>query len=278
MLSSLRRLVPSFLRRQHVVPASRPRWHSVSSCSEYERCPRRYRYAYVDRLGEDRPVPASWRHGSAVHSALEAAYRAHVPGEPLGATETIAVNALCDAWISEGLADDPEWRARSEGMVRTVLANDRLHADQILGVEHGFRADAENGLHFTGFADLVLRRDATTVEIVDHKVTRYASDEATLQNDPQLNLYAWFARREWPWSTHVLATHHYPVLDQIVTVEITDSSMTQAVARLTEIATQAEADTSFVPRPGPECSNCPWISRCPAHAQEGSPTAAERVA
>lgn len=239
----------------------------MSSCSEYERCPRRYRYGYVDRLGEDRPVPASWRHGSAVHSALEAAYRAHVPGEPLDATETIAVDALRDAWISEGLADDPEWRARSEAMVRTVLAKNRLHADQILGVECGFRADADSGLHFTGFADLVLRRDATTVEIVDHKITRYASDEETLQGDPQLNLYAWFARREWPWSTRVLATHHYPVLDQTVTVEITHASMGQAVARLAAIATQAEADASFVPRPGPECSNCPWISRCPAHTK-----------
>jgi RecB family exonuclease len=225
----------------------------------------------VERLHEDRPVPASWRHGSAVHSALEAAYRAHADGPSLASTEPIAIDALRAAWISEDLPDDPEWRVRSEQLVRSVLANDRLDAHQILGIEHGFRAEMDNGLRFTGFADLILRRDANTVEIVDHKITRYARDEDALQVDPQLNLYGWFARREWPWAARVLATHHYPVLDQTVTVELTDSSMADAVTRLSELAQLAEADTSFAPHPGPECSNCPWISRCPAHAEDPSP-------
>jgi putative RecB family exonuclease len=213
-----------------------------------------------------------------VHSAPEAAYRAHAEGLPLASTESIAIDALREAWISEDLPDDAEWRARSEAMVCTVLANDRLGANEILGVEHGFRADTDNGLRFTGFADLVLRRDAETVEIVDHKITRYASDEDRLQHDPQLNLYAWFARREWPWATRVLATHHYPVLDQTVTVEIDDESMNAAVARLFDLAIAAEADRVFEPNPGPECSHCPWIARCPAHAEGPSPATSERAA
>jgi RecB family exonuclease len=208
---------------------------------------------------------------------LEAAYRAHTDDLPLAATASIAIDALRDAWVSEGLPDDPEWRARSEALVRGVLEQDRLDAREVIGVEHGFRADTDDGIRFGGFADLVLRRDATTVEIVDHKITRGANDQESLRTDPQLNLYGWFARQEWPWATRVLATHHYPVLDQIVTVELSDESMHATVTRLAGVARAAEADQVFAPRPGPECSSCPWFARCPAQTPAPS-QAPERAA
>ena len=167
----LSRLRASLSRRPTVEPPRR-RWHSVSSCSEYERCPRRYRYGYVDRLREDRPVPASWRYGSVVHTALEAAYRARADGVPLAWATPVAIDAFHAAWIDEAMPDDPDWLARGEELVRSVLANDRLATDEILGVEHCFKYETDGGRQFVGFADLVVRRDPTTVEIIDHKVTR----------------------------------------------------------------------------------------------------------
>lgn len=253
------------------------RRHSVSACSEYERCPRRYRYGYVDRLPHDRPVPAAWRHGTVVHHALETAYRARQDGAPLVSTIPGALEALDDAWMTEGLPDDAAWRARSRDMLRTTLAEDQLDTSDILGVEQGFRATLPSGRYFAGYADLVLRRDDETIEIVDHKITKYARTADELATNPQLNLYGWFAQREWPWARRVLASHHYPVLDQVVTVELSQGSMQSTVDRLDAIAAHADADREFPPTPGPECSSCPWFSRCPAQ-QSGLDVAGSAIA
>ncbi len=218
----------------------------------------------MERLPEDRPGPASWRHGTVVHAALEAAYRSHQVGTPLTSTIPEALAALDAAWIEEGLPDDPAWRDRSGEMVRRTLVDDRLDASDILGVEQPFSAEMGDGRRFAGYADLVVRRDEHTVEIVDHKVTRYARTAEELAGDSQLNLYGWVAQREWPWATRILASHHYPVLDQTVTVQLSPVSMQTTAARLDGIAARADADRDFVPAPGPECSSCPWIARCPA--------------
>ena len=72
----------------------------MSSTRAYLQCPRRYWYGYVARLPEDRPVPPSWRVGSAVHAALEAAYRhqaAHPSGQD-GDRLPAALASLATAW------------------------------------------------------------------------------------------------------------------------------------------------------------------------------------
>ena len=257
MIHPLSRITRRITRRR------RRRGNSVSSCSEYERCPRRYRYGYVDRLPYDRPVPESWRYGTVVHRALEVAYCARGNGAALVTAEPAAIAALRAAWLAEFMPSDAAELAGAEELVHETLVADRFGASETLGVEHRFHARVGD-LPFSGIADLVVRRDARTVEIVDHKVTRSTHTEEQLCRDPQLNLYGRFARREWPWAERVLATHHYPVLARTVTVELTEASMTAAVSRLAELARRARADVVFAPSPGPECANCPWAARCPA--------------
>ena len=264
----LRRLHRSSGRHRGLEPShSTLRWHSVSSCREYDLCPRRYRYAYVERLKQDRPAPEGWRYGTVVHSALEAAYRARAEGALKPAMEQAAIGALHDAWDRERLPDDDaDWRDRAEGLVRNTVAADLVHANDILAVEHRFRAQFDNTTAFAGYADLVLRRDDRTVEIVDHKVTRRVLDPQTLAADQQLNLYGWLAKNEWPWARRVIATHHYPPAATTTTVELTDATMDKTMRDLAATARRAATDTEFRPTPGAHCSHCSWAERCPAAA------------
>ncbi len=243
---------------------SRVRWHSVSSCREYDLCPRRYRFAYVERLRPDRPAPEGWRYGTVVHRALEAAYRGRAAGASSSEVEIAAVAALHAAWRVEELPDDDGWLERAERLVRDSVASDLVHADAILGVEHRFGAEFDDVTAFAGRADLVLRRDDVTIEIVDHKVTRNVLDAETLLRDPQLNLYGWLARREWPWVRRVVGTHHYPPAGVTVSVELTDASMERAVRDLFATTHRAVTDREYVPSPGEHCIHCPWADRCDA--------------
>jgi hypothetical protein len=227
--------------------------------------------SYRRHSDEDRLVPPSWRHGTVIHRALEAAYRERQAGTLLDSTIPRAVAEFEAAWIAEHMPDDPAWRTRSRDLVVRTLTDDPIGVDHVLGVEQPFRAVLESGRRFGGYADLVLRRDHETIEIDDNKVTRHARTAEELATDPQLNLYGWFALREWPWARRVIATHHYPPLGRTVTVELTGASMRATVGHLDAVAARAEADTVFEPKPGPECASCPWFARCPA--QQAAPEA-----
>ncbi|MEY3361316.1 MAG: RecB family exonuclease [Ilumatobacteraceae bacterium] len=244
--------------------ATKPLNHSVSSCSEYERCPRRFEYGYVQRLPQDRHVPASWRYGTVVHAALEAAYKQVVMGKPLDATVPTAQAALERAWAKEEMPDDRAWIERAEQVVADAIEQDPIGVHEILGVEQFFKSGMGVGLRFAGYADLVLRRDERTVEIVDHKVTTYARTEEQLHDDRQLNLYGYFALEQYPWAERVVVTHHYPPLRRTVSAELSPDTMRDVVASLVAIARTAEADTEYAPTPGSHCDNCPWADRCEA--------------
>ena len=246
--------------------SGRPRWHSVSSTRAYEQCPRRYWYGYVGRVPADRHVPPSWRIGSAVHAALEAAYRhqADHPSSRLSDGLPAAFQALSAAWHQLELSTDDHSYARAQRWVRQTLHGDVLDATTVLGVEEPLRDTTVEASPIIGFADLLLARDCDTIEVVDHKVTRRQATESDLATDLQLNLYGALVRQRWPDRTEVRATLHYPVRPAAVTVTLTPAGMQAARARVLEVADLARADTSFEPVPGNHCDHCPWQPRCPA--------------
>ena len=246
-------------------PGRRHPWHSVSSTREYEKCPRRYRFAYVDKRPEDRPVPRSWRFGSAVHEGLEAGYRHAVenPDAPVSARMQAAADAIDRTRQRLELGDAPSERDRAVWHATRALAQDVLDVDEILGVELAMRDELDGDDRIVGFADLVLARPDGVVEIVDHKVTNWRATPDKLQEDFQLNLYGYLARLRWPWVTAVVATHHYPTGPEAVSTRLTHGGMQVARERVESAAAAIAADRTFAPTPSQRCRHCPWQPSCP---------------
>ena len=246
------------------------RWHSVSSTREYEGCPRRYRFGYLDKRPKDRPAPVSWRFGSAVHAGLEAGYR-HLADQPdAGLSERLLAASIGvdEAWGELGLdTDDDEGRRRANWLVGRALARDVIDADRVLGVEVALRGEVCEDERIIGFADLVLARDDDTLEIVDHKVTRYRATPAKLGTDFQLNLYGELARRQWPWARTVRVTHHYPLGPDAVSAVLDTQSMADALVRVHETAETIRSDQDSPPTPSERCGHCPWQPSCPEGQQ-----------
>jgi putative RecB family exonuclease len=241
------------------------RWHSVSSTREYERCPRRYRYAYIERLPQDRHVPIPWRIGSAVHAGLEAAYRIRQEDStlPLATGIPHALAALRRSWETLELPWDERCGRAARQVVRS-LREDVLQVGEVVGVELALRDELSPGHRIAGFLDLLLRRDPSTVEIIDHKVTWQRATTVDVASDFQLNLYGALVKVRWPTTHTIRATLHYPTGPDRVTATLFDEGMAAAHARVERTAGQAASDTSFVPIPGEHCDHCPWRPRCPA--------------
>jgi RecB family exonuclease len=267
MALSLLDLVDRWRRRRRT-PPPRParRWHSVSSTREYEGCPRRYRFAYLDKRPQDRPVPATWRFGSVVHEGLEAAYRLAMgePALPRSDRLAAAVVAVHASWDRYDRGEDPIGRKRAVWHVTRALTKDVLHLEdgRIIGVEMPFRGRFSERERLAGFADLVLERSDGTVEIVDHKVTSYRSTPEQLRGDFQLNLYGALARQRWPATPRIVATHHYPTGPAAVSVELEASRMSNAYERVRAAATLIDQDAVFAPTPSDRCGHCPWLPSC----------------
>jgi putative RecB family exonuclease len=241
------------------------RWHSVSSTREYERCPRRYRYAYIERLPQDRHVPIPWRVGSAVHVALEAAYgvKQRDLTAPLEAGIPQALAALRRSWDALDLPYEQRYGRAARQVVRS-LHDDVLQVDEVVGVELALRDELTPGDRIAGLLDLLLRRDGSTMEIVDHKVTARRATVVDVATDFQLNLYGALVRMHWPEVDTIRATLHYPTGPDRVTSTLYDEGMDSARAQVERIADRAAADTTFTPTPGDHCGHCPWRPRCPA--------------
>ena len=239
----------------------------MSSTYAYEACPRRYRFAYLDRVPEPRAeVPRHWRFGTVVHRGLEAGYLCHRDvgfSDNLRHTIPTAVAAVRDSWVAESMPDDAGELGRAERVVAASLATTRLRGRDILGVERFFRAETTEGLRIAGAVDLVVRDGDGSIEIRDHKVTRYTRTPEALANDLQLGLYAWLARRTWSWVRTVTVAHHYPLLRTMVRAPLEPAAADQALERVRTTALISEADHEFAPRPGRECAVCSYASLCP---------------
>jgi RecB family exonuclease len=251
------------------------RWHSVSSTREYEGCPRRYRFGYVEKRPKDRPVPPSWRFGSAVHAALEAAWKAAMRTDaamPVHAHLDVALAALDVALAQEGLGDE---RDRAVDVVTRALEFDvvRDHAidpdadlplPRPIGVEEALRGRIDQEHRIIGFVDLVLERSDGIIELVDHKVTSRRATPDELHGDFQLNLYGQLARARFRTATGIVATHHYPTGPESVSVRLDDDEMARAEQRVRAAARAIAEDVEFSPVPSDGCRHCPWQPSCDA--------------
>lgn len=253
----------------------RGRHHSVSSTKQYEECPQAYHFGRILRAppGDHWVKPWPWRQGSAVHKALEVAYLGHQSARPRAHMRDqtgAAVAALRQAWTDEGLSATGGDLDRAIEMTQTALERESCRPADILGVEHKFHTRTPDGTIVIGYADVVLADGSNTLRIRDHKITSNKLRGQDLIDDYQLNLYAWCARREWPWAERILGEHHYPPAATSVTVELTEAGMLDAVARLEAVAELVEEDRTWTPRPGAQCHGCAWRHICPAqeHSHE----------
>jgi RecB family exonuclease len=248
-----------------------------SKLSAFVDCPRRYRFAYVDRPTP--PKGAPWAHnslGASVHTALKNWYA--VPVARRGADVLPAL--LKATWVGEGYRDlDQEratYRRALDWLSRYVTTLDPH--DEPLGVERVV-ATKTAVLAFNGRADRIDARpgpDGPEAVIVDYKTGRSGLDADDARGSPALALYAFAAQRVFRRPCHRVELHHLPTAT-VVAHEHTDESLQRQVSRADDTARDivsaekaasagADPDLAFPANPGVRCGWCDFRRVCPAGA------------
>lgn len=259
-------------------------------------CPRRYRYAYLDRPRPPKGPP--WAHnsmGGAVHNALAEWFRRPVPAR----TPDLAGRLVEDYWNDDGFRDDDQaaiWRVRAADMVRRYVS--RLDpAMEPRGLERTV-ALTHRGAALQGRIDRIDERppagsagpddgdgdrDETELVIVDYKTGRHVLTTDDARSSLALALYAAAAQRTLRRHCRRVELHHLPSGDVIVW-EHTDATLRRHLDRADDIAGECAAadagfragrsgDADFPARPGPLCGWCDFVGVCP----EGSAATLPRL-
>jgi putative RecB family exonuclease len=242
-----------------------------SKLSAYEDCPRRYRFAYVDRPTP--PKGAPWAHnslGASVHTALRNWYGVATERRTTGALPTL----LRATWVSEGYRNDDQERAAFRTALRWLERYvERLDpATEPVGVERVVAAKTAE-LALSGRVDRIDRRGDELV-IVDYKTGRRDLDADDARGSSALALYAYAAARVFRRACRRVELHHLPT-GTVASHEHAEAGLDRAVARAEAtardiraaeraVADGVDADLAFPVTPGAQCSWCDFRNACPA--------------
>jgi putative RecB family exonuclease len=246
-----------------------------SKLAAYEDCPRRYRFAYVDRPAPPKGPP--WAHnslGASVHTALRNWY-----GLPPERRRPEALPTLLKAtWVREGYRDEAQERAafrRALGWLESYV--ETLDPDvEPLGVERVVGARTAV-LALNGRADRIDSRpgpDGPEAVIVDYKTGRAELRPDDARGSQALALYAYAAQRVFRRPCRRVELHHLPS-GTVAAHEHTEESIARQVGRAERtardivaaeraVAGGADPEQAFPTRAGSWCGWCDYRRVCPA--------------
>ncbi len=245
-------------------------------------CPRRYRFAYLDRPSP--PKRAQRAHtslGNAVHNALrdwwDEAERTPARGGAL----------VHDRWIDVGFRDAAQsahWRAESARAVTAYLALVDP-SDQPRGIERTV-SFVSGDLRVQGRIDRLDERDGELV-VVDYKTSRVAPTDDDARFSLPLALYAAAVWKMWRRPTFAVELHHVPT-GTVARHRHTRESLTRQVERAKaiardarraegDLAVHAERSEAFPPVTGPLCGWCDYRAHC-LPGQQAAPEQADWAA
>ncbi|WP_407940027.1 RecB family exonuclease [Micromonospora krabiensis] len=249
-----------------------------SKLGTYVDCPRRYRYAYVDRPAPPKGPP--WAHnslGASVHTALRNWYAL-----PLDRRRPEALAGLLrGTWVREGYRDDEQERAAYrralgwlEAYVETLEPDvDPLGVERVVAVKTGVLA-------FNGRADRIDARSGPAgpeLVIVDYKTGRSGLDADDARGSQALALYAYAAERVFRLPCRRVELHHLPT-GTVAGHDHTVESLARQLGRAEEtardimaaeraVADGADPDEAFPTEPSPRCGWCDYRRTCPTGSQ-----------
>jgi RecB family exonuclease len=252
-------------------------------------CPRKYRFAYLDRPPPPKGPP--WAHnslGASVHNALAGWWR--LPRRER--TVAAAGDLLERGWLTDGFADDAqslEYRERCREMVEGYVTGLDPSREPV-GVERTV-ATKTDLIAVSGRIDRLDDRWSDDVQsrelvVVDYKTGRHLLTVDDARTSMALALYAQAAERVMRRPCRRVELHHLPTA-KVLAWEHTPESLARQLGRAESIAAECAqadeqykaasaggllADDHFQPRPGVGCGWCDYRKQCP----EGAAAAALR--
>ena len=236
---------------------------SFTRVDTFERCPRLFRYQYVDALPQA-PAP-QLSFGSSIHAVLEWLYDRKHPVLP---TLEETLQQLFDVWDTTGYAEsgrDEQLSAYEHARAVIAAFHARVQRDGFrlpAATEAWFELPVGDDIVVVGAIDRIDVDAEGALHVIDYKTNRKAKTRSQVRSSLQLAIYA-LATNELYGKLPRSVALDFVVPGISVTVPVEELELTAVPSRLQAVAARIRAGED-TPVPHRLCDWCDFQSICPA--------------
>ena len=237
-------------------------WISISSADQYEKCPRSYKFAKIDKLPKKRSEHTDV--GNFVHETLQLLHNAlNVDStiEPMGEIKKIAA----ELWPKYADFISPAGLIKSKTQLKAYYDYNQKHGwPKVLSTEEKFSIRLSKDVQFSGIVD---RFDEIDDELNNPmvEITDYKTGKSSYLDSFQLAAYGLYLRKRNPELSKKYKGA-YLVLGEgpkKVDYVFTDKDVDKAKKELLETANEIMSDQTWTPKPTRLCDYCDFKDACP---------------
>jgi len=253
--------VPVYRRRKRSVA---PLQLSPSSISVFHQCRQRYKFLYVDKLGDKygraKPYFTMANH---IHATVKDFLSLH----PVRLRTTAAIEKILQRnWQRyhvgfRGDRDEKRWQEKALAQLRAFVANHNVSVRPMM-MEEFLVAEITPGLVLRGRIDRVDKEPDGSLHIIDYKTGNMPPEI----DWAQLELYALILSKRFSWPVSKVS-YLYLAPSLMSSTEISMERLGQAHWELLNTARKIRRARKFHPNPGPWCGNCDFLSICPGKTE-----------
>lgn len=249
---------------------------SYSALETYNNCPKKFQFAYIEKIPKDKRVNAITYLGNAVHRILQKLYK-------FGADNIILPkNKMLEMYLSEWSKLKVE-SIKLESDIYTVddyirIGQDMLinHYDKYAPFKPGVLIGAEVNLIFnlpgTSYKfrcviDRLIKHNNYRIEICDYKTGQNISLPTSDRFFYQMGIYQLAVMENYPNYKEIDLVQHYLRKDEIVSSRLTTDQveiLKEQIRLAIEETKHASKLNNFPIKEGPYCSFCDYFDVCPA--------------
>jgi len=232
---------------------------SASKLDKYDKCPRSYRYRYVDQIPEDfsgESNTEALQFGSYIHQIFEENYDNPTEAKLLSEARRLRPNY--------------KFTGREDDVVKAIRNfkkfNDKL--TKTIAVEQNFKLEIpDHDFSINGFIDRIVEGKDGGLLIIDYKTGRTMKTRSELMKDSQMMLYTFASSKLFNVPIEkIVAGHYYPIQDKLITVQLTANAVNGFVLkyiknRIWEI--RKKKYNEFPPKKHKFCDWCGYQKICP---------------
>lgn len=251
--------------------------YSHNSLGTFDNCPRRFKFAYIERTEVPERVTADLYLGNAVHRTLAELYDRSSNGvlwepEAMMAFYRAEWDKPEKAQITvpkEFLTVDDYIRNGEEMLAAYYARYQPFTSAKVLGIELDLYAPLSGTSYkIRGRIDRLSKRPDGTVEIIDYKT---GSNLPRGGRDPQffdqMGLYHLLVRENYPDFGEIELVQYYLKLDEVVRYRMAEEDVELILEKIRGTireAIQAEKLDEFPAKEGRLCDYCDFVKLCPA--------------
>lgn len=250
--------------------------YSYSSLDTYRMCPRKYKFAYIEKAPKDSRVNTITYLGSTVHRALQKLYTHGNDGVIIPLEDILGFYSLeWEKLNPKQLKVDSEYYTVDD-YIRIGREMLEKFYNSHYPFKHGMLLGAELFLHFNlpgtpirlkATIDRLTKYPDGTVEICDYKTGQHITRPEDLRFQYQMGIYQMGVQENYPQYEKIKLTQYFLRKEEEVSYEMPKEQLellTEAIKQVVLETDYAERTNNFPTTEGDHCTFCDYYEICPA--------------